>query len=419
VTSTIAILWETFGLVGLASAAAWAGAVLLLVAGAAGRIRWTSWILAAGLAAAGVVLAAATSASIRSIEVDRSAEVLAAEAAGSKAVQEKLRGRAANVRFAEDTAADQADVAGVTVAEEEGAYERAVEEQLSKIPAYRSRGKQARRGTKAATAADGNAPAADTAATPPGEAGPNPSATEGEDDVRKLPESQLVVADRFDRGNRAIAWTALVCALGFVGFEYVRRFNTTFDPVWPLPLAGTWIDGAFAKAYVVDGGRPTAAGRDALREFLTSVVRKGEAFVLFAESDPLSDRETLPRLAVGPFGRHLPKRSFAVADVEADAEIAEIVFESAWYGRGAFVLTGDGSAADVVLARMGEILARRHGCRAVARRTVNLVWALPRPPAAETADELRFLCPRMNVRLVVLPPDTPAPAAPIAAEPAP
>ena len=132
-TSTFAILWETFGLLGLASAAAWAGAFCFLVAGIAHRHRWPRLVAAAGLAAAGVVLAAATSTSIRSIEIDRSAEVLAAEAAGTQAVQEKLRGRAANIRFAEDTAADQADVAGVTVAEEEGAYERAVEEQLEKI----------------------------------------------------------------------------------------------------------------------------------------------------------------------------------------------------------------------------------------------------------------------------------------------
>jgi hypothetical protein len=34
---------------------------------------------------------------------------------------------------------------------------------------------------------------------------------------------------------------------------------------------------------------------------------------------------------------------------------------------------------------------------------VNIVWALPQTPAADTLDELRFLCPQMNLRLIVVP----------------
>jgi hypothetical protein len=52
---------------------------------------------------------------------------------------------------------------------------------------------------------------------------------------------------------------------------------------------------------------------------------------------------------------------------------------------------------------MVAILVRRHHCRAAARRTVNFIWALPEPPPAATVDELRFLCPQMNLRLVVIP----------------
>ncbi|MCX7415142.1 MAG: hypothetical protein NTY25_01440, partial [Planctomycetia bacterium] len=123
------IFWQTFGLMGAASCAAWAAAAVFVVAGVFSTNRMQSWLRAAAIAIGGVLLAIATSQSIRSIEVDRSAEVLAAEAAGAKAAQSKLRGRAAGIRFAEDTAADQADIAGVSVAEEQGAYERAVEEE--------------------------------------------------------------------------------------------------------------------------------------------------------------------------------------------------------------------------------------------------------------------------------------------------
>jgi hypothetical protein len=401
VTSTSAILWETFGLVGLASAVAWAAAIVLLTAGIASRIRWTCWLAAAGMAAAGVVLAAATSASIRSIEIDRSAEVLAAEAAGTKAVQEKLRSRAANIRFAEDTAADQADVAGVTVAEEEGAYERAVEEELAKRPAYRGRGKKVRKGGKAAASGDGAADGAEATAGPAStgaeeSADGDPATTDAEPErrVRMLPESQLLVADRFDRGNRAAAWTALLFAVGLVGMEYVRRFNRTFDPVWPMPLAGTPIDGFTAKEHVVS---LPPGGLAAMPAWLESLVRKGESFVLFAEADPLPGRPELPRISLGRFHLSTPLRTFSATDLAADRSLAELAFESAWFGRGCTVVTGEAAAGEV-LTRFASALESRRRCRASASRTLDVIWALDCRPPAEAASTLDRLAEATNVR---------------------
>ena len=391
------ILWNTFGLIGLASCLAWVAAACLLAVGFLARDRFADWLKAAACALAGVILATVISASIRTIEIDRSAEVQAAEAAGAKAAREKLRSRAADIRFAEDTAADQADIAGVSVAEEQGAYERAVEERLAKIPAYRGRGKQ-RRSTKS-----GAASAATSDAELPGDAGDSsdsgePAEPEKKPAVRMLPESQLIVADRYDRINRGVAWSLLSIALGLVGIEYLKRFNSTFDAVWPLPLAGTWVDGSFPKAHVVD-----EAAANLLPDFLARSVRKGESFILFAEGDPLPGRDALPRCAIGPLHWDLPKRTFNAAELQADPKLAEIVFESAWFGRGAFVVAGGGTAADAVLSGMVAILVRRHHCRAAARRTVNFIWALPQPPAAATVDELRCLCSQMNLRLVVIP----------------
>ena len=247
--STLAILWSTFGFLGLASAVAWAAAAVLLVAGFAPRLRWKRWLAAAAAAAAGVLLAAATSESIRAIEVDRSAEVLAAEEAAAKAAQAKFRDRAAGIRFAEDTAVDQADIAGVSAAEEEGAYERAVADQLAKLPAYARGGRKQRAGRARGEATDkSDEPSAARDADATGDAS---AADESGPKPRMLPEAQLVVADRFDRANRGLAWSLLSLVVGLVGWEYVRRFNTTFDPVWPLPLAGTLIDGAAAKEHMV------------------------------------------------------------------------------------------------------------------------------------------------------------------------
>ncbi len=395
-TSTPAILWETFGLTGLASAVAWAAAVFFLVAGIAPRRRWNRWLLAAGIASAGLLLALATSASIRSIEVDRSAEVLAAEAAGTKAVQDKLRSRAADIRFAEDTAADQADVAGVTVAEEEGAYERAVEEQLAKIPAYRARGKKARAAGRAAAGARAGAgdDAGDNADLPADAEAAGGGDAEPARDVRKLPESQLVVADRFDRGNRAIAWTALLCSLGLVGLEYVRRFNSTFDPVWPVPLAGTPVDGLAGKEHVVS---LPPGGIDSLPVWLESLVRRGESFLVFAAADPLAGRSELPRVSLGRFSLSTPVRKFSAADLAADPSLAELAFESAWFGRGCTVITGDKAAGDV-LARFAAALESRRRCRAAASRTIDIIWALDAEPPAAAGATIERLATATNIR---------------------
>lgn len=387
-TSTPAILWNTFGLTGLASAVAWAAAVCFLVAGVGCRGRWQRWLAAAGCGLVGVVLAAATSASIRAIEVDRSAEVLAAEAAGSKAVQEKLRSRAASIRFAEDTAADQADVAGVTAAEEEGAYERAVEEQLAKIPAYRARGKQTRAAGKAVErAVDAATPAPEAGGDSAAAAAPTPAG-------RALPEAQLVVADRFDRGNRAAAWTAFLLAVGLVGAEYVRRFNSTFDPVWPVPLAGTPLDGLGGKEHVTS---LPPGGPAALPAWLGSLARKGESFLVFAAADPLPGVCDLPRVSLGRWRVSTPVHTFSAADLAADPSLLELAFESAWFGRASSVVVGEQAAADV-LAGLAAALASRRRCRAAARRTLDIVWTLDAAPPTEPAATIARLAAATNVR---------------------
>jgi hypothetical protein len=413
------VLWNTFGATGIASAAAWAAA-LVAVAIAFARpaaVRFRTWAAAAAVALLGVVLAAATSASIRSIEVDRSAEVRAAEEAAARAAQDKLRGRASQIRFAEDTAADQADVAGVSVAEARGTYERAIEEQIAKLPAYRSRGRQTR-SSAAGKAPDRSGPAKPDPEKPdPGtpaaeqSAEASPAAAEKQEKVRRLPEADLIVADRYDRINRLIAWLTLGLSVGLVGIEYARRFNSTSDAVWPLPLAGTFVDGLFPKRHL--DGLPVGGGAEVWRRFADDCVRKGESFILFADSDPLPDRDALDRLPIGtgrwapawlrgllaPLRPSLPKRAFAAADVAADPALEELVFETAWFGRAAFVLVG-GSGADRVLAGLVQRLERRRACRAASRRTLTIAWALGAPVPCTSREVLAILSEPMNLRTI-------------------
>jgi len=391
---TLAILWSTCGVTGLLSVAASFTAAVLLVIGINSGGRFRAWLAAAVIAASATVLALVTSWSVREIEIDRSTEVAAAEAAGAQAAQDKLRGRAARVRFAEDTAADQADVAGITVAEEEGAYERAVAAELEKIPAYRRAGRKERSGKKEG----GDAAANDTAAAASPEDGQADVET-AQAPVRRLPEAELQVADRFDRTNRGLAWSLLSLAVGLVGWEWVRRFNTTFDAVWPLPLAGTVIDGAAAKAHVV-----MPNGVVHLADFLSATARKGESFIVFTEEDPLAGRDRLDRFAAGPVRWSLPVRSLAVAEIAADPTLAELVFESAWFGRVGFIVMGLPGAtsvpSDMVLADLADRLERRRHCRATARGTLNLIWAMPMAPDAAVARRITEIAAPTNIRWV-------------------
>lgn len=387
---TLAILWNACGAAGVASAMATVAAVVLLVAGLGRKRRWSVWLLSVAAAVAAVVLATLTSHRIRSIEVDRSADVQAAEAAAAKTAQERFRDRAAGIRFAEDTAADQADVAGVTAAEEEGAYARAVAEQLAKLPAYARGGRKER----SQAPRSGARPAGDDVAKEPPDQAPSEAAPAADavPPARALPEAQLVVADRFDRWNRGLAWSLLTLATGLVVTEYVRRFNTTYDAVWPLPLAGTPVDGAAAKQHVADPPPVEDAA-----DFLAAVARKGESFVVFAAHDPLHGRTGLPRLAAGPLRWDLPVQSFAAEQLATDPCLAELVFETAWFGRGGLVVVG-GPAVEAVIADFADRLERRRACRAVARRTVNVLWIGQAAPAPAVAARVARLAAPTNIR---------------------
>jgi hypothetical protein len=396
VIQILTILWNACGLPGLLSAAASVAVVPLLAAGLGRRGRFRAWLAAAVIAALATVLAVVTSWSVRAIEVDRSAEVLAAEAAGARAVQDKFRDRAARVRFAEDTAADQADVAGVSAAEEAGAYERAVATELEKIPAYRLGGRKERSGRKRADDTEPSAAAEVGGWGEVPDGGGEDAGAVDERAVRVLPEAELLVVDRFDRLNRWLAWSLLSLTVGLVGCEWVRRFNTAFDVIWPLPLAGTAVDGLLGKQHLVSMP-PQACGTVAA--WLESITRKGESFLLFAPEDPLADVTALPRFALGPVRWQVPVRHFSACQLVADPGLAEIVFESAWFGRASCVIEGPDAAGDL-LARFAAIMAGRRHCRARARRTVTIVWLLPCDPPPEPWAEMDRLAAATNVRWV-------------------
>ena len=152
------------------------------------------------------------------------------------------------------------------------------------------------------------------------------------------------------------------------------------------------MDGAVAKQHVADP--PSVADAE---DFLAAVARKGESFVVFAAHDPLHGRTRLPRLAAGPLRWELPVQSFSAEQLATDPSLAELVFETAWFGRGGFVVVG-GPAAEAVLADFADRLDRRRACRAVARRTVNVMWIGPAAPAPAVAARVARLAAPTNMR---------------------
>ena len=342
------------------------------------------------------------------IREDRSAELAAArqrQLAARRAEAQKLRSRAADIRFAEDDANDAMDAAGYSDQELEKL-------ESSAEPEYRRRGKRQRNPNQI----DESLPAIDAAV-----------AGLDDDDAppyRYLPGDDYVLANQLDLMNRFAVWLTLVTALLLAAVEYLRRFNDTFGSILPLPIANRTIDAIWAKTHSVlllNRGDAEALGTDGtstpssassafsalksssqpVAEYLETAVRKGESFIVFTRKDPWPERTHLPRLPGTGRLRALGKIAARAGEPACEPEL---VLESAWYGRYAFVLLADGYAGPAAEA-LGEImnmLQMRLRTRARARRSVHLVWDVPEAPPAEVVKELAFLCRETNLKLVAV-----------------
>jgi hypothetical protein len=328
---------------------------------------------------------------VSAIEEDRTAEIEAArrrqiEARRTERQKEirKLRGKAADIRFAEDDANDVMDLAGYRKAE----AQKLAAEANQPDYAYRLAGKKARDPNKVRKAEDILTKAVSDEAEKRALFGPA---------ARMLPGADYVRANQLDALNRFAVRLTLAVAVILAGVEYLRRFNLTFGSILPMPIACRAIDSLWPKTHTVYLQTPD--GR-ALRHYLQTAVQKGESFLCFAPEDPWpGERAAIDRL---PIRGLWPLRKIVCRPGDP-AYGSDLIFESAWYGRYCFVILAD--AFDKPLsALLGDILAalrmRRH-TRAAAARTLNLAWHLPAPPPPETLQELAFLCRETNLKLVL------------------
>jgi hypothetical protein len=169
---------------------------------------------------------------------------------------------------------------GDTEKEEQGEksiYEKAAEEEA--VPLYKRRGKKQR--SEGKTEENSEIRAAATAASE------QRSVFGTAQEIVLMPEGDKILADKLDMLNLFVAKWLLVLAIGTVVWDYLSRFNETFDTVLPLPIAGPWLDRLYPKKHIVLAKRPTS---EELREFLLKVVRKGETFIYLGKEANLNQR---------------------------------------------------------------------------------------------------------------------------------
>ncbi len=360
-----------FGVVGIASAVAWGGALLLLAAFARSRRRTRAYLAAFALSLLGFILARINSHNIGEIEIDRE------PVGGASLPREPLVGGASLAR--EDL---PKPVGGASLPRENAPDAGAPKEGPS--PAYREAGKQKR---------DEGAKLKPSDLTAVGE----------EADVsvaRRLPEADVIRADAYDRLNLFFARLVPWLALGLVCLDYLSRFNRTVGYLPPIPIAGRAVDALFAKSHAVhiQTADPAAVGR-----YLRDLVRKGETFICLGEGDPVPG-DALPRWAFGKWACR-PLRKIALTG--EGFPTSEFVLDSAWFGRYCFTAASPELARGFV-ADFAKYLDSRTRPHAAARRTVNVVWHFPEPIPDDVLRTLAALCRETNFKLVVFSPAPPA-----------
>ena len=216
--------------------------------------------------------------------------------------------------------------------------------------------------------------------------------------VKLVSGADYVLVNQLDRINRFAVRLTLVVALLLAGVEYLRRFNLTFGSIFPVPIAGPAVDAIWPKTHSV---YLHTAGGEAVRQYLETAVHKGESFICIAPADPWPDgRRRLGRLPAGRWLWSLGKIACPPGDPRFDSRF---VFESAWYGRYAFVILCDGvdEALRGFLRDLEAAVRMRRHTRATARRTVNIVWHMPQPMPPDHLERLVRLCPQTNLKLLV------------------
>ena len=335
-------LYTYFGLVGITSIICWAAALWMAYRYRRHEQRTKKYFAALLIALAGFYFSKVNSENVSSIRVDRREEMEKAQQAKRK--QQELEQKAAEDEKAEAEKEGKKEFSDLTVKEEELGADMKPETKLDASPPEKSKTPQesatagtitTEKETESQGAADEPAPKSGSGSEDKtgtiSDTGEDENEDEGENiyekatregtdyDYRKagkkkraegkqdkdsaiestvkkeekfagklLPEPDKLMADKLDIWNLFAARWILVLAITLVVWDYLTRFNTTFNTVMPLPIGGPWLDRLYPKNHVVI--LPWAP-LNALRNFLQTIISKGETFIYFGNQNPcLKDR---------------------------------------------------------------------------------------------------------------------------------
>jgi hypothetical protein len=112
---------------------------------------------------------------------------------------------------------------------------------------------------------------------------------------RRMNDKDKYAAVAWDKVNVFAARLVVLIAVVVLFMDYLRRFNSTFSFICPLPLASPTLDRLTHKAHTV---RLPPEYRASLPAWLGAGVRKGETFIYFGDRSPFRDGARLARLHV-------------------------------------------------------------------------------------------------------------------------
>jgi len=336
-------------------------------------------------------------------EEDRRAKIDAAEEEKEKRLEET-----GGAMFIEETEGDAVDLEGMSQADYEAYMEKmeAAREAEGGYYDYRKRGKVDRSDKRGG---DGD----DDGEEGESEDGPDYQtlAAETEKDMerklanyRQLSSRQQRYAIEYAGINNVLAKYLVTVAMLMSVVLYLHGLNRTEPACHPFPLGGRWLDRLVDKDHCVwiDSADPGT-----LQRFLDDCIQKGENFVCISDEPPLPSG-SFPRVRL--FGTGLPWPTIEhLTDQDPDFfPDSGFVFESAWFGRYAFTITGAEAGRRFLEDFIEHMLARRN-TRANVAHTLNLVWACS-DPVPEEAFRTIANCTRVeNVRLVLFSDREPSP----------
>lgn len=291
---------------------------------------------------------------------DVSADALMQEAAKRKAVEQAREGEVADIRFAEDSADDFIDKAGMDDADHK--YLESLDE--SKEPAWKkqkkSRGDADEESDDLEDMLGGEEPAEKLST----------DALPEEKETREpiiMSEAHVATAQRLNSINLNLSFYAILLGAILLITDYLSRANSYARASCPLPLPAAWRNAFTPLPPVVIPEKP----RRTLTQELAHLARRGDAFVCFTK-DPAALPNTLPTLGKS-------SRPIDLLRVDGDRISDSFIFESLWYRRTCFVV--DPSRAQTLLTEILKQLELRHTSRARAKQNVHLVWNLAQPPS--------------------------------------